>query len=80
MPHLQMPQKTIAGKRIFIQRPFSCSTLKLEQKNYAAKPLALSLHFIRRDQNHHFDLTSRIIKMCEEILKKRQRPNTTKIL
>ena len=40
-----------------------------------------SLHFMfRRDQNHHSNLTSKIMKMCEQILKKRRRPNTIQIL
>ena len=57
------------------------TTLKLEQKIHAAKPLAFSLHFLfRRDQNHHSNLTSKIMKMCEQILKKRQRPNKIHIL
>ena len=48
---------------------------------HAAKPIAFSLHFrFRRDQNHHSSLTSKIMKMCEQILKKRQRPNTIQIL
>ena len=66
-------QKSLARKRIFVQTPFSCSTLKLEQKKFhAAKPLAFSLHFLfRRDQNHHSNLTSKIMKMCEQILKKK---------
>ena len=43
--------------------------------------IAFSLHFLfRRDQNHHSNLTSKIMKMCEQILKKRQRPNTIQIL
>ena len=51
------------------------------KKFHAAKPLAFSLHFLfRRDQNHHSNLTSKIMKMCEQILKKRQRPNTIQIL
>ena len=55
--------------RIFVQTPFSHSTLKLE-KNNAAKLLAFSLHFLfRRDQNEYSDLTSYIMKMCEQILK-----------
>ena len=42
---------------------------------------AFSLHFLfRRDQNHYSNLTSEIMKMCEQILKKRQRPNTFQIL
>ena len=56
----------------FFQTPFSHSTLKLERKNnHAAKPLAFSLHFLfRRDQNQYSNLTSKIMKMCEQILKK----------
>ena len=51
------------------------------KKIHAAKPLAFSLHFLfRRDQNHYSNLTSKIMKMCEQILKKRQRPNTIQIL
>ena len=41
------------------------------KKIHAAKPLAFSLHFLfRRDQNHYSNLTSKIKKMCEQILKK----------
>ena len=52
-----------------------------EKKINAAKPLAFSLHFLFwRDQNHYSNLTSKIMKMCKQILKKRQRPNTIQIL
>ena len=51
------------------------------KKFHAAKPLAFSLHFLfRRDQNHYSNLIAKIMKMCEQILKKRQRPNTIQIL
>ena len=41
------------------------------KKFHAAKPLAFSLHFLFwRDQNHYSNLTSKIMKMCEHILKK----------
>ena len=44
-------------------------------KFHAAKPLAFSLHFLfRRDQNHCSNLTSKIMKMCEQILKKKTAP------
>ena len=44
---------------------------KIRAKIHAAKPLAFSLHFMfRRDQNHYSNLTSKIMKMCEQILKK----------
>ena len=47
------------------------------KKFYTAKPLAFSLHFLfRSDQNHYSNLTSKIIKMCEQIL--RQRPKQFK--
>ena len=79
LPHVN--KKQVSRKRIFVQTPFSHSTLKLERKKfYTAKPLAFSLHFLfRRDQNHYSNLTSKIIKMCEQILKTRQRPYTIQI-
>ena len=80
LPHVN--KKPLARKRIVVQTPFSHSSLKMERKKFhAPKPLAFSLHFrFRRDQNHYSNLTSKIMKMCEEILKKRQRPNTIQIL
>ena len=70
LPHVN--KKPLPRNRIFVQTPFSHSTLKLEQKTiHATKPLASSLHFLfRRDQNHHSNLTSKNMKMCEQILKK----------
>ena len=64
-------KKPLPRNRIFVQAPFSHSTLKLERKKMpAAKRLAFSLHFLfRRDQNHHSNLTWKIMKMCEQILK-----------
>ena len=74
-------KKPIARKRIFVQTPFSRSTLILEQKNQAARPLSFRLHFLfRRDQNPYSNLTSKIMKMCEQILKKRQSLNRIQIL
>ena len=38
------------------------------KKFHAAKPLAFSLHFLfRRDQNHYSNVTSKTMKMCEQI-------------
>ena len=75
-------QKPLARKQNFVQTPVFSLYLKFRAKKFhAAKPLAFSLHFLfRRDQNHYSNLTSKIMKMCEEILKKRQRPNTIQIL
>ena len=70
LPHVN--KKPLPRNRIFVQTPFSHSTLKLEQKKiHAAKPLAFSLYFLfRRDHNHNSNLTSKIMKMCDQILKK----------
>ena len=75
-------QKTTSGKANFCSNTFFSLYFKIGAKAYhAAKPLAFSLHFLfRRDQNHYSNLTSKIMKMCEQILKKRQRPNTIQIL
>ena len=68
-------KKPLARQRIFVQTPFSPSTLKLEQKIPVAKPLAFLLHFLFwRDQDHYSNLTSKIMKMCEQILKKHSAP------
>ena len=76
----QVNKKPLARQGIFVQTPFSYSTLKLEQKNSRRKN-SFSLHFLfRHDQNHYSNLTLKIMKMCEQILKKRQRPNTIQIL
>ena len=74
-------QKTTIDKANFCSNTVFSLYFKIRAKKFhAAKPLAFSLHFLfRRDQNHHSNLTSKIIKMCEQILK-RQRPNTIQIL
>ena len=66
-------QKNYYRESEFVQTPFSHSIyFKIRANNFhAAKALAFSLQFLlRRDQNHYSNLTSKIIKMCEEILKK----------
>ena len=70
LPHVN--KKPLARKRIFVQTPFSHSTLNLERKNFTLQNHSIfSLHFLfRRDQNHSSNLTSKIMKMCEQILKK----------
>ena len=70
LPHVN--KKPLPRNRNFVQTPISHSTLKLDRKKiHAAKPLAFSLHFLfRRDQNHYSNLTSKNMKMCEQILKK----------
>ena len=65
-------QKTTTDKANFCSNTvFSLYFEIREIKFHAAKPLAFSLHFLfRRDQNHCSNLTSKIMKMCEQILKK----------
>ena len=66
-------QKTTSEKANFCSNTVFSLYFKLRAKNFhAAKPLAFSLHFLfRRDQNPHSNLTSKIMEMCEQILKKK---------
>ena len=74
-------QKTTSEKAEFCSNTVFSLYFKFRAKKFhAAKPLAFSLHLFRRDQNHYSNLTSKIMKMYEQILKKRQRPNTIQIL
>ena len=64
-------QQTLARKQFFVQTPFSIDFKIRVRKFHAAQRLAFSLHFLfLRDQNHYSNLTSKIMKMCEHILKK----------
>ena len=65
-------QKTTSEKAHFCPNTVCSLCFKIRAKKFhAAKPLAFSLHFLfRRDQNHYSNLTSKIMKMCEQILKK----------
>ena len=71
-------QKTTTEKPNFCSNTVFSLYFKIRAKEiYAAKPLAFSLHFLfRRDQNHYSNLTSKIMKMCEQILKKHSRRNS----
>ena len=74
-------QKTISEKANFCSNTVFSLYFKIRAKKFhAAKPLAFSLHFMFRLDQNHYKLTSKIMKMCEQILKKRQRPNTKQIL
>ena len=74
-------QKTTTEKPNFCSNTVFSLTLKLERKSFKPQNHSLSLLFLfRLDQNHYSKLTSKIMKMCEQILKKRQRPNTIQIL
>ena len=64
-------KKQLPRNRIFVQTPFSHSTLKLERKKSTPQILTFSLNFLFWcDQNYYSNLTSKIMKMCEQILKK----------
>ena len=64
-------------QKITTEKPNFCSNTDFSlyfkfraKKFHTTKPLAFSLHFLfRRDQNHYSNLTSKIMKMCEQILK-----------
>ena len=64
-------QKTTAEKPNFCSNTVFSLYFKIRAKKFhAAKPLVFLLQFLfRRDQNHHSNLTSKIMKMCEQILK-----------
>ena len=66
-------QKTTSEKANFCSNTIFSLYFKIRAKKFhAAKPLAFSLHFLfQRDQNHYSNLTSKIVKMCEQILKKK---------
>ena len=76
LPHVN--KKTTSEEANFGSNNVFSLYFKFRAKTFdASKPLAFSLHFLFRcDQNHYSNLTSKIMKMCEQILKKRQRPNT----
>ena len=65
-------QKTTSEKPNFCSNTVFSLYFKIRaEKVHAAKPLAFSLLFLfRRGQNHCSNLTSKIMKMCEQILKK----------
>ena len=71
-------QKTTSEKANFCSNTVSSLYFNFRAKKFhAAKPLAFSLHFLfRRDQNHYSNLTSKIMKMCEQILNKHSRKNS----
>ena len=70
-------QKTTSEKAKFGSNTVFSLYFKIRAKKFhAAKPLAFSLHLLFRcDQNHYSNLTSKIMKMCEQILKKKTAPH-----
>ena len=70
LPHVN--KKITTEKAIFCSSTVFSLYFKFRAKKFhAAKPFASTLHFLCwRDQNHYTNLTSKITKMCEQILKK----------
>ena len=64
-------QKTTIEKANFCSNTVFSLYVKFTAKKFpATKSLAFSLHFpFRRDQNHYSNLTSKIVKMCQQIFK-----------
>ena len=69
-------QKTTSEKANFCSNTVFALYFKIRAKNiHAAKSLAFSLHLLfRRDQNHYSNLTSEIMKVCEQIFKQKTAP------
>ena len=70
LPHVN--KKPLARKRIFNQTPFSHSALNLERKNFTPQNHSLfrSTSCFGVTKITTPNLTSKIMKMCEQILKK----------
>ena len=70
LPHVK---KTTSEKANFCSKTVFLLYFKIRAKKFhATKPLAFSLHFpFRRDQNNCSNLTSKIMKMCEQIFIKK---------
>ena len=64
-PHVN--KKSLARKRIFVQKPFSHSTSKLERKNITQQNHSL---FRSISSFGVTKITTPIMKMCEQICKK----------
>ena len=75
-------QKTTSEKANFCSNTVFSLYFKFRAKKFhAAKPLAFSLHFLfRRDQTHYSNLTSKIMKMSEQILKTAPQYNSIQIV
>ena len=80
LPHVN--KKTTSKKANVCSNTFFSLYFKIRAKKiHAAKPLDFSLHFLfRRDQNHYSNSTSKIMKMCEQILKKTAPKNNSNYL
>ena len=71
-------QKTTSEKANFCSDTVFSLYCKIGAKKFhAAKLFPFSLHFLfQRDQNHYSNLTSKIMKICEQILKNHSLKNS----
>ena len=69
-------QKTTSEKDNFCSNTVFSLFFKIRVKKFHnAKPLAFLIHFLfPREQNHYSNLTSKIMKMCEQSIKKDSAP------
>ena len=68
-------QKTTRERAKFCSNTVFSLNFKFRAKKFhVAKPLAFSLHFLFRRDENHYNLTSKIMKMCEQILKTKTAP------
>ena len=73
-------KKTTSDKTNFCSNNVFSLYIKIRAKIHAAKPLAFSLRFLfPRDKNHYSNLTSKIMKMCQQILKKAPQYNSNSL-
>ena len=73
IPHVKIPQLNKKPLAItFCSNTVFSLYFKIKKKTiHALKSLAFPLHFLfRRDQNHYSNMPLKIMKMCEQILKK----------
>ena len=68
MPHVKKKRDS----EFLIKRHFLTSgTFKISEKNHDTQSLSVWLYLLlRRDQNHHFNLTSKLMTASEQIFKK----------
>ena len=67
-------QKTTSEKANFSSNTVFSLYFKLRAKKFRRKTTRSFAPLFRRDQHHYSNLTSKIMKMCEQILKKDSAP------
>ena len=74
LPHVNK-KKTTEKANFCSNTEFSLYFKIRAKKFHTAKPLAFLFHFLfQRDQYHYSNLTSKLMRMCEQIIKKDSAP------